>query len=132
MASWPSCSFEPELDSKNRFVHRWEKVMNNDAKTPKRVLDDGIAAMRNNSATGEQVEGAAARVLHNLRSEHAKVALHPAAIEAQGGDRIRSCADFRALIPAYLSSSLTASRKLLFEDHTHECVLCRKALEEAR
>src|SRR5438132_911639 len=88
--------------------------------------------MRHTSVTAEQVGGAAARVLHNLRSEHAKVVQHPAAIDAQGIDRIRSCADFRALIPAYLSSSLTPSRKLLFEDHTHECVLCRKVLEEAR
>src|SRR5207249_6321240 len=46
--------------------------------------------------------------------------------------RLQSCDDFRSLIPAYLSSSLTASRKLLFEDHMHECVLCRKALQQAR
>lgn len=98
-------------------------------KDPGNILDRGIAVMRNNSATSEQVEDAASRVLHNLQTEHAKVVPHPASVDAQGIDRIRSCDDFRALIPAYLSSSLTPSRKLLFEDHTHECVLCRKALE---
>src|SRR5436190_2492790 len=97
---------------------------------PGSILNDGVEAMRNHSATVEQVEESAVRVLYNLQSEHAKVVPHPASVE--GADRIRGCDDFRALIPAYLSSSLTPSRKLLFEDHTHECVLCRKALEGHR
>ncbi len=47
-------------------------------------------------------------------------------------DRIQSCEDFRALIPAYLTASLTPSRRLLFEDHVRECVSCRKAQEAAK
>ena len=86
-------------------------------------LDKGIMAMRNNEPSAEQVEDAAARVLQNLQAEHSKVVPYPAI------DRIQSCDDFRSLIPAYLTSSLTPSRKLLFEDHMNECVLCRKALE---
>jgi hypothetical protein len=95
-------------------------------------LDKGIMAMRNNSPSAEQAEDAAARVLQNLQAERAKVVPYPATSDAPGMDRIRSCGDFRALIPAYLSSSLTPPRKLLFEDHMHECVLCRKALENFR
>src|SRR5262249_7796080 len=76
-------------------------------------------------ATTEQVKDAASRVLEQLQSECAKVVPHPAA------DRIQSCEDFRELIPAYRSSSLTPSRRLLFEDHIHECVACRKALESS-
>ena len=47
--------------------------MKNDERNPGDILDSGIAAMRNNSASSEQVEDAASRVLHHLRSEHAKV-----------------------------------------------------------
>ena len=106
--------------------------MSNDSKKPADLLDGGLAAMRNDSPSTEQIENASSRVLHKLQAEFVKIVPHPAAIEAAGIDRIRSCVDFRALIPAYLSSSLTASRKLLFEDHIHECVVCRKALEAQR
>ena len=106
--------------------------MNNDLKHPSHILESGLAAIRNRSVDSGQVEEAASRILHNLEAEHTKVVTLPASVEAQGIDRIRGCDDFRSLIPAYLSSSLTASRNLLFEDHFHECVRCRKALEHAK
>jgi hypothetical protein len=74
---------------------------------------------------------ASARVLQRMREEYNKVVMHPSA-EASSVDRIESCADFRSLIPAYLTSSLTPARRMLFEDHVRECVGCRKALETAR
>lgn len=106
--------------------------MTSDPKKAADTLDAGVSAMRAGSPTSDEVGNAASRVLHRIATEHAKVVQHPAALEAQGIERIQGCDDFRALIPAYLSSSLTASRKLLFEDHIHECVLCRKAVEEAK
>ena len=42
--------------------------------------------------------------------------------------RIRGCDGFRALIPAYLAGALAEPRRILFEDHTRECVPCRRAL----
>jgi len=45
---------------------------------------------------------------------------------------LRSCEDFRALIPAYVEKHLSPGRVFLFEDHVHACVACRHALERAR
>jgi hypothetical protein len=47
-------------------------------------------------------------------------------------DRIEGCADFQSLIPAYLAGKLSEARSLLLVDHTHECIPCRKAMNEAR
>ena len=105
--------------------------MSGDHKKPNGLLNNGVRRMRDNVATDAQIADAASRVLEHLHAENAKVVPHPAA-QAKGAHRITSCEQFRSLIPAYLSSSLTDSRRLLFEDHIHECVPCRKGLEQAR
>lgn len=74
-------------------------------------VDDGVVAQ-----TGERVWNS--------------IAACPAS--ELGLHTLRSCDDFRTLIPAYLDKSLPEARKLLFEDHVHQCVACRHALEQAR
>jgi len=46
--------------------------------------------------------------------------------------KIRSCADFQGLLPAYADGALTGPRRLLLEDHLGECVPCRRAWNERR
>ena len=96
---------------------------------PGKILDQAIEEIRNSSLAASQVEQASANVRYRLQEEFNKVVRHPATTESE---RIESCEDFRALIPAYLTSSLTPSRKLLFEDHIRECMGCHKALETAK
>ncbi|MGA1367853.1 MAG: FecR domain-containing protein [Blastocatellia bacterium] len=89
------------------------------------LLDAGLAALRADSLDSATVSEAAARVQHQLGIESA-----PTQNEWQG------CEDLRALIPLYLGKmsgeQLSPARVLLLEDHLSECVVCRRALREAR
>ncbi|MEO8277241.1 MAG: FecR domain-containing protein [Thermoanaerobaculia bacterium] len=47
-------------------------------------------------------------------------------------DHIIGCEGFRGLIPAYLAGTLADSKRVLLEDHTRECLPCRRALAATR
>ncbi len=86
-------------------------------------LDKAAEQIRQDAIEPAAVEKAAQRVWSRIAATgaHAPVA-----------QTIHGCKDYQDLIPAYLAGSLTPARKLLLEDHTHECVTCRKALDRAR
>jgi len=92
-----------------------------------RILDEATAEIRHEELDASVVNEAAERVWTRLASERASASAGIAPVE-----RIRNCSDFQALIPAYLHGSLSDARTLLLEDHTHECIPCRKALKDAR
>ncbi|MDX2033164.1 MAG: FecR domain-containing protein [Blastocatellia bacterium] len=91
------------------------------------ILDDAAGEIRNENLDAGVVAGATERVWSRLSGQQ---------MAAQAGvamvDQIRNCDDFQALIPVYLQGGLSAARTMLLEDHTRECVPCRKALKEAR
>ncbi len=45
---------------------------------------------------------------------------------------LTSCADYRARMPALVAGTLPEARRLLVEDHTRECIPCRKHLQAVR
>ncbi len=51
---------------------------------------------------------------------------------SNNSEQIRGCDDFQSLIPAYLDGKLSTARTLLLEDHSNECIPCRKELKEQR
>jgi len=82
-----------------------------------------ISQIRDESVSDEVIRGARSRVREAiLGSQSAEDA----------GHKLRSCRDFESLIPSYLSARLSPARTLLMEDHLHQCVACRHALEAAR
>jgi hypothetical protein len=91
-------------------------------------LTDEIRAEKLDSGI---VDGAAHRVWARLSGEKAAEAAGVETSELMVG-QLRGCDDFQALIPAYLAGALSSARTMLLEDHTRECVPCRKALKVAR
>src|SRR5262245_2167064 len=91
------------------------------------MIEKATAEIRSERVDPSVVEGAAERVWAKLSGESAATSAPAAHV-----DHIRSCDDFQTLIPDYLNGSLTPARSMLLEDHTHECIPCRKALKEAR
>jgi FecR-like protein/putative zinc finger protein len=91
------------------------------------ILDRVAAGIRSEELDVAVVESAADRVWARLSKEN--VVELP---ETNVVEEIRGCADFQALIPAYLRKELSDARTLLLEDHTRECIPCRKALKAAR
>lgn len=99
-----------------------------------RILDRTLDGIRREQADETKMTDAAARVWARVstQAESAQGATATASVSESASAHIRGCADFRSLIPAYLHGELSPARKMLLEDHTHECVLCRKAVKEAR
>lgn len=91
------------------------------------ILDDVTAEIRSEKLDAAVVAGAAQRAWTRLAGEQAAVETGVTPVE-----HIRNCQDFQSLIPAYLQGQLSSARTMLLEDHTRECVPCRKALKEAR
>ncbi len=89
-------------------------------------LDQILAELRAEEPPPETVRESARRVFRNVFD----AAYLPERSEQV--ERIRGCADFQSLIPAYLEHSLAAARVSLLEDHVSECVACRRALQQAR
>ncbi|HEV3075762.1 MAG TPA: zf-HC2 domain-containing protein, partial [Thermoanaerobaculia bacterium] len=113
----------------------------NDNRDHRDDLERAVAEVLSEPLDDRQVEEAAARVWRKLVAATPDgIATIPAtsatpaapAISAPAGQPIPGCGDFGYLIPAYLDGSLASARALLFEDHSRDCLPCRRALHAAR
>lgn len=91
------------------------------------ILDKVTAEIRNEKVEPAAMSAAADRVWARVSA-----AAGEAEFQMPTVDHIEGCADFQSLIPAYLAGKLSEARSLLLVDHTHECIPCRKAMNEAR
>ena len=91
------------------------------------IIDRVTSVIRNDEPDRTIINQAASRVHESLTTEPAATAPTPSPI-----GQIKGCSGFQALIPEYMDGSLSPARITLLEDHTHECVPCRKAFKEAR
>jgi len=91
------------------------------------ILDKVTAEIRNEKVDPGVVSAAADRVWARVSAAAGATEFQLPAVE-----RIEGCADFQSLIPAHLAGKLSEARSLLLVDHTHECIPCRKAMNEAR
>ncbi len=108
----------------NNTMKMTERELNN-------IIDDVTAEIRDEKLDSAIVAGAAQRVWTRMAGEQAAIVAGVTSAE-QIPSHIRGCDDFQSLIPAYLQGYLSSARTALLEDHTRECVPCRKALKEAR
>lgn len=92
-----------------------------------KILDQVTAEIRNQKADEATLSAAAERVWARVSAAAGETEFQTPAV-----DRIEGCADFQSLIPAYLAGKLSEARSLLLVDHTHECIPCRKAMNDAR
>ncbi|HET7112846.1 MAG TPA: FecR family protein, partial [Pyrinomonadaceae bacterium] len=92
-----------------------------------KVLDQITAEIRNEKVDEATVSTAASRVWARVSATAGEAEFQMPAV-----DHIEGCADYQSLIPAYLAGKLSEARSLLLVDHTHECIPCRKAMNEAR
>ncbi len=81
-----------------------------------------LSEIRNEKVDDRVVDQAGDRVWSSITATPA----------AEHSMKLRNCHDFQTLIPAYLEKTLPEARRLLFEDHVHQCVACRHAIEQAR
>jgi len=91
------------------------------------ILDQAIVEIRAEEMDPAAMEQIAARVWAKVSNE--------ACVSDPGVSDtsvLRTCDDFRALIPAYRAKQLPDAQAWLFEDHIHSCAACRNALELAR
>lgn len=95
------------------------------------ILDKMTDRIKHEEINPSVIEGAAGRVWARLASEM-RAEASASTTESEQVDEIRGCNDFQAIIPTYLRRELSGARALLLEDHTQECIPCRKALKAAR
>jgi hypothetical protein len=89
-----------------------------------RKFDQLLSDIRNENVDDRAASEAGERVWKSIAAK--------SAAELGSSRRLQTCEDFEAIIPAYLNESLPETRRMLLEDHLHQCVACRHTLAKVR
>src|SRR5262245_40422047 len=92
--------------------------------TRKPSLDQVLGSIREDEPTRAEIDAAADRVRVSLGFDAPEASASPIHIE--------SCAGFQALMADHLAGRLPRATSLLIEDHSRECIPCRRALMAAQ
>lgn len=104
------------------------------------MIDDAVSIIRDEQIELSVIENSATRVWARV-SHQAADNLSSASSYLEGinimnanetAEQISGCADFQSLMPAYLKGELSTARTLLLEDHSNECIPCRRELKAQR
>ena len=98
------------------------------------IIDKGTRAIRDEEIDSSAVSESATRVWARVSQEAAENSvgnLNTMNVN-NSTEHIHGCADFQSLIPAYLEGKLSAARTLLLEDHSNECIPCRREMKAQR
>ena len=96
------------------------------------ILHQVTEDIRTEAIDSSVINAAADRVWARLNNELTRGETVMSNQTEQSMDHITGCADFQTLMPGFLAGELSGARKLLLEDHTRECLPCRKALKVLR
>lgn len=104
------------------------------------IMDAATRGIRDEQIDELLVDRSAARVWEQVSRQAAEnsstVTSHLEGINTMDPNKttehIRGCEDFQSLIPSYLDGKLSTARTLLLEDHSNECIPCRRELKEQR
>lgn len=106
-----------------------------------RMINDAARGIRDEQIDESTVNQSAARVWARVSEQMAdgnslSAGSHSGNLNTMNinnnAEHINGCADFQSIVPAYLDGKLSTARTLLLEDHTNECIPCRRALKTQR
>ncbi|MXX75380.1 MAG: hypothetical protein F4Y77_08250 [Holophagales bacterium] len=95
-----------------------------------RTLTETAQAIAAERPAADVEAAAAERVRQALATAAAGTETPEATIDANS--TLSSCADYQARMPAMVAGTLPEAQRLLVEDHTRECIPCRKHLQAVR
>ena len=87
------------------------------------LLDQLTAEIRGEVIDPSVIRSASDRVWSGIQN-----AGKPGLVEPSQVEQIKGCADFQRLMPSYLQGGLSEARGLLLEEHTRECLTCRREI----
>lgn len=106
--------------------------MNRSRKELDTLIDRGAEEIHRDVPDDTACEEAAARVWARLADRVPEAAAWNAEAAPSERDTLRGCDDVRPLLAAYVAGELPEAKGLLIQDHTRECLPCRRALMAVR